>query len=48
MDTLTKNPPYGMHRIVGEKVGNSLGEVEYVEVEEEDVGWGKKLRVRVK
>lgn len=34
----------GMHKIVGEKVGNSMGEIEDVEVEEDDVGWGKKLR----
>lgn len=37
----------GMRQIMGERVGNSLGIVEKEEVEEDDVGWGKKLRVRV-
>lgn len=36
-----------MHRIVGEMVKNSLGTVKKVEVEEDNLGWGKKLRVRV-
>lgn len=38
----------GMHKIIGDKVGNLLGGIEDVKVEEDDVGWGKKLRVRVK
>lgn len=31
-------PLNGMHRIVGEMVGNSLGSVEEVEVDEDNVG----------
>lgn len=38
----------GMHRIVVEKVRNSLGEFEDIKVEEDDVGRGKTLLVHVK
>lgn len=40
-------PLMGMNKKVGEKVGSALGVMEEVEVEEDDVGWGKYLRVRV-
>lgn len=36
--------PLGMNKIVGERVGKSL---ETVEVDGDDVGWGKNLRLRV-
>lgn len=45
---LLQLPLMGMNRIVGERVGSSLGEVEKVKVEEDDISWEKKLRVRVK
>lgn len=41
-------PLFGMQKRVGEKVGRSLGTVEEVKVDDDEVGWGKKLRVRVK
>jgi hypothetical protein len=37
-----------MNKRVGCKIGSSLGEVEEVAVAEDDVGWGRYLRVRVK
>lgn len=37
----------GMNRRVGMKVGNSVDLVETVDADEEDIGWGKQLRVRV-
>jgi hypothetical protein len=32
---------------IGHKIGSSLGRVEDVAVAEDDVGWGRCLRVRV-
>lgn len=40
-------PLFGMHRIVHEMVCNSLEKIEDVEVEKGNVGWGKKLYMRV-
>jgi hypothetical protein len=37
-----------MNREVGEKVGKEIGEVILVDIDEQGVGWGKSLRVRVK
>jgi hypothetical protein len=36
-----------MNRVVGGQIGSSLGEVEDVAVAEDDVGWGRYLRIRV-
>lgn len=36
-----------MSRGVGFKIGGSLGQVEDVAIAEDNVGWGKFLRVRV-
>jgi hypothetical protein len=36
-----------MNRVVGGQIGSSLGEVEDVVVVEDDVGWGRYLRIRV-
>lgn len=44
-------PLANMTRICGEKIGKSLGEVEEVDVDEdieEDIGWGRRLRVKVR
>jgi hypothetical protein len=36
-----------MNSGVGRKIGGSLGEVEEMAMAEDDVGWGKFLRIRV-
>jgi hypothetical protein len=36
-----------MNKRVGLKIGNSLGKVEEVAVAEDDVGWGRYMRLRV-
>jgi len=42
------NMPLGcMNRAVGTQIGRTMGEVEDVVVAEDDVGWGRYLRVRV-
>lgn len=40
-------PLFGMLRECGERLGSSLGVVEEVEVDEDDVGWGRFLRVKI-
>lgn len=34
-----------MHRNCGKQIGESIGEVEYIEVEE-NVGWGRSLQIK--
>ncbi|CAI9761214.1 unnamed protein product [Fraxinus pennsylvanica] len=42
------NLPFaGMSRETGIKLGSSMGNVEDVEVDEDDVGWGSSLRVKI-
>jgi hypothetical protein len=42
------NMPLGcMNRAVGTQIGSTLGKVEEVAIAEDDVGWGRFLRVRV-
>jgi hypothetical protein len=36
-----------MNRAVARKIGESLGRVEEVAIAEDDVGWGRSLRIRV-
>jgi hypothetical protein len=36
-----------MNRAVGRKIGEPLGSVEEVAVADDDVGWGKSLRIQV-
>lgn len=36
-----------MNRRIGSNIGASLGKVEEVEVADDDVGWGRYLRLRV-
>lgn len=47
MVTVHQLPLMGMNKKVREKIGGALGTLEEVEVEEDDVGWGKHLWVRV-
>ncbi|XP_042969125.1 uncharacterized protein LOC122301818 [Carya illinoinensis] len=41
-------PLVGINKECGERIGRSLGEVEYVDVEEDNVAWGSFLRLRVR
>lgn len=41
-------PLGGMNRWVGMKLGSSVGLVEMVDVDEEDIGWGRQLQVKVR
>lgn len=36
-----------MNRLYGEQIGESLGEVLDVDVETDDMGWGRSLRIRI-
>jgi hypothetical protein len=36
-----------MNQVVGNQIGSTMGKVEDVAVAEDDVGWGRYLRVRV-
>ncbi|XP_042950147.1 uncharacterized protein LOC122282243 [Carya illinoinensis] len=40
-------PLLGMNKECGEKLGSTIEEVEEVEVDEDDVGWGRSLRVKI-
>lgn len=40
-------PLFGMNREVGVRLGSSIGEVQGVNVDEDNVGWGSSLRVKI-
>lgn len=40
-------PLGGMNRRVGTRVGNTIGQVEEVDVDEDGVVWGKQLQIKV-
>lgn len=40
-------PLAGMNRLSGERIGSSIGRVEEVDVEDDDIGWGSYLQVKV-
>ncbi|XP_042948082.1 uncharacterized protein LOC122280957 [Carya illinoinensis] len=40
-------PMFGMNREVGVRLGSSIGEVQEVDVDDDNVGWGSSLRVKI-
>lgn len=41
-------PFAGMNKKCGEQIGKTIGEVEEVDVVEENVGWGQSLRIKIR